>query len=200
MGESDDYALLSALREADWVSARSLVESGDLTWATPPLPQNVPARLVELNAPATLVVASLLRWAGDTRADVNRTGLLEACMLLSRQHSNAFSTFSSLLSVGLSANAIADGGATLLQRAMELNLVCEVQELLRHGVEADQMSVFGRESTSNLEEARVAANKAGDIVLEHFLEARSCASKASDASDSSNYAFRLTSLGGFDVS
>jgi len=168
MYETDDYALLSAMKEADWAYALSLLRSGSLSWSSPPLPEDVPYQLIELNAPAELVVLSLLRWARDTRGDINRSALLDQCMVLSHRHSNAFATFTSLLGVGLSANGIAEGGCTLLQRAISLNLVSEARELLRYGVSANQMSVFGLESTSNIEEAAAATNQAGAIVLQHF--------------------------------
>ena len=80
---------------------------------------------------------------------------------------NAFEIFSSLLKMGLTPNVLIGGsGCTLLQLAMDLNKVREVKELLRYGVDLHQMSVYGSESTSNLEEAKLIGNAAAQLVLE----------------------------------
>lgn len=80
---------------------------------------------------------------------------------------NAFEIFSSLLKMELTPNVLIGGrGCTLLQLAMDLKKVREVNELLRYGVDLHQMSVYGSESTSNLEEAKLISNAAAQLVLE----------------------------------
>jgi hypothetical protein len=71
----------------------------------------------------------------------------------------------------VSPNLLLDGGSTLLQRAMAHNQVREVRELLRHGVDPNQGSIFGLEGASNLEEAALLMNDASRLVLEHFQRA-----------------------------
>jgi hypothetical protein len=52
--------------------------------------------------------------------------------------------------------------------ASEHNAAREVQALLRYGVDPCQMSIFGRESSTNLEEAGRLGNEAAKMVLAHF--------------------------------
>jgi len=85
-------------------------------------------------------------------------------------NSNAFEAFSKLLAFGLSPNVYANGGSTLLQKAIEHNRIDAVAELIRYGVDPYQKSVFGSESTDALEEARNASNAAGRMVLDRFAQ------------------------------
>ena len=75
---------------------------------------------------------------------------------------------------------IADGGATLLQKAIELNKTKEVAALLVRGVEPLQMSVFGAESTTNIQEAMLAGNDAAKLVLEKFAKVKCKSQMGSD--------------------
>ena len=92
---------------------------------------------------------------------------LEVCLRLSLTKENSPTTFAALLESGASPNVMV-GGATLLQHAMLLNRVREVKELLRHGVDPNQRSLFGIESTTNVEEAKAINNEAARLVLAAF--------------------------------
>jgi hypothetical protein len=92
------------------------------------------------------------------------------CVSLARTHSNAFPTFAALLSAGVSPNKIVCGGNTLLQHAMQLDRVREAEELLRFGVDPDQMNAFGAESTSNIAEARSCGTAADRLVAAKFSQ------------------------------
>ena len=125
------------------------------------------AWLITLEAPIELVIALLQYAAEHESIDLNKLGLLELSMHESSTKENAFEIFSSLLKMGLTPNVLIGGsGCTLLQLAMDLNKVREVKELLRYGVDLHQMSVYGSESTSNLEEAKLISNAAAQLVLE----------------------------------
>ena len=159
---------LESVRNGDWPAAYSLVRTGHAPcWLATPA-SSVFAWLIELNAPPRLVVEMVGHCAKVGSIDPNRLGLLEACLPASATRSNAFDTFAALLAFGLSPNVITDGGATLLQKAMTLDKVREVTELLRYGVDPNHMSVHGRESTSNREEAALVGNEAGALALAAF--------------------------------
>jgi hypothetical protein len=156
------------VRAGDWQSAMALVNR-DLVISTLPHPcTSMLERLVESNAPSELVVSFLARCCQEQAINPNSLGLLELCMNMSSTKANALETFAALLDFGLSPNVLADGGATLLQRAIELNKTREVAALLAHGVDPLQMSVFGAESTTNIEEATLADNGAAKLVLQKF--------------------------------
>jgi hypothetical protein len=164
---SPENQLLEYIRQADWVSALTLVKSQDFSTQIQTPESSVFVWLIKLNAPTELIIA-LLKFAAEHESiDVNELGLLEVSMDESSTKTNAFEIFSSLLKMGLTPNVVVAGrGCTLLQMAMELNKVREVKELLRYGVDLQQMSVFGRESTTNLEEAKLIGNAAALLVLE----------------------------------
>lgn len=164
-----DNNFLECVREADWASALLLVERGQLESSLVVADSPVFARLIELDAPANLIVSLLKHFVRTQSVDQDRLGLLEICLCQSSTKAHAFETFSSLLAHGLSPNIIVAGkGCTLLQEAMELNKVREANELISHGVDPQQMSVYGGESTSNLEEAMRLGNAAAKVVLMHF--------------------------------
>jgi ankyrin repeat protein len=159
---------IDAVREGNWSAAHLLVREGAVSPSLETPSSSVYEWLVEVNAPPELI-SDLLRLhpASETLHRV-KCSLMEACLRASATKSNAFGTFALLLAEGVSPNLIVDGGSTLLQQAMELNRVREVRELLRHGVDPSQMSVFGRESTSNIDEAARLTNEAAKLVLEYF--------------------------------
>jgi ankyrin repeat protein len=159
---------LDAVRAGNWSTAHSLIRNGAVSQSINTPSSSIYEWLVECNAPPPLI-ADLLRLHPQLetlpRAEC---GLMEACLRESLTKSNAFDTFSLLLKEGVSPNLVVESGSTLLQLAMQLNRVREVRELLRHGVDPNQMSIFGQESTSNLEEAAKLANDAAKLVLDHF--------------------------------
>jgi hypothetical protein len=161
---------LEAVRDADWNLALSVLGSqGDPSAVRCPSPSPV-AWFIELNAPPNVVVQCLRQYTKAEGVEADRLELLELCIALSNSNSNALPTFKALLSAGLSPNIIVDGGDTLLQHAINLNRVPEVEELLCYGVDPHQMNIFGMESTSNLDGARLAGNAAGAIALAKFNE------------------------------
>lgn len=102
--------------------------------------------------------------------DPNRLGLLEFCLEDIHRRSNAPGTFSALLALGLDPNAIADGGRTLFQKAMEWNRIEQVHELLRFGATPNRTSVMGYESASNLEEALAMDNASARFAVAWWRE------------------------------
>lgn len=164
-----DPTFLEHIHNGDWASALLLAQQGRLASYLNTSGSSIFAWLIELNAPPDLIVALLGHYINTESVDPNHLGLLEKCIYESNSKTNAFETFSSLLAYGLSPNVIVCGkGCTLLQEAMELNKVREVNELLKYGVDPYQMSIFGKESTSNLEEAARVGNAAGELVLNKF--------------------------------
>lgn len=159
---------LDCVRNGDCISALSLVERREVSSSVPTPASSVFAWLIEINAPTQLVIELLRHCVRSEGIDVNRLGLLEVCLKESPTTENAPNTFSSLLAFGLSPNVIVEGGATLLQKAIELNRTVEVTALLNNGVDPYQMSVFGRESTNNIAEAVNAGNAAGDLVVAKY--------------------------------
>jgi len=161
---------LDAVRDGNWTAAHELVGQGAVSASHESPNSSVCEWLVELNAPPELV-ADLLRQHSDSET-VQRaqSNLMSECLRLSATKSNAFDTFALLLAQGVSPNLIVEGGSTLLQRAMAHNQVREVRELLRHGVDPNQVSIFGLESASNLEEVALLTNEASRVVLEHFRQ------------------------------
>jgi len=157
---------LQSVRDGNWTEASALVHSGDVDSSIPSPSHSVLTWLIELDAPTTLIVDLLNLLVRKESIDPNSMGLLDTCLDFAMNRANAFSTFVALLDYGLSPNVIISGGCTLFQKAIELNRVHEVEALLKHGVDPDQMSVFGRESTSNLDEATSAENAAGRIAIE----------------------------------
>lgn len=161
---------LEAVRSADWNLALSAMKSqADPSDVRCPSSSPV-AWLIELNAPPNVVLQCLSQCAKAEAVEADRLGLLELCIALSNANSNALATFKALLAAGLSPNVITDGGETLFQHAVNLNRVPEVEELLRYGVDAHQMNIFGAESTPNREGARAAGNAAGALALAKFNE------------------------------
>jgi ankyrin repeat protein len=155
---------MERVREGEWESALLVVRNGTVS----NLGASVLARLIELNAPTELVLALLEHCVRSEAIDPNQLGLLEKCMMESTTKANAVKTFEALLEFGLTPNVIADGGWTLLQKAMELNKVHEVEKLLHHGVDPHQKSIFGVESATNLEEAARIGNAASRVALKKF--------------------------------
>lgn len=160
--------VLDCLRCSDWAGAVSLIKRGQASLEIDNPGSSVFSWLIEINFPSQRVVEFLAYCVRVEGIDKDSLQLLEFCLCESSLKSNAFDTFASLLDFGLSPNVLADGGCTLLQKAIELNKVREVEELLRHGVDPQQMNFFGLESTSNIEDAISADNAAGNLVLEKF--------------------------------
>lgn len=156
---------LQAARRCEWHSLLEIIGRGDADLSIPSPSASVLTWLLELDAPAGVVVSFVRKLTDDKGVDPNALGLLEACLDLSETTSNAFATFSSLLDIGLSPNVIASDGSTLFQKALERGRSKAVGELLRHGVDPCQMSVFGAESTTNFDEAVEADNAAGRLAL-----------------------------------
>lgn len=159
---------LDAVREGDWHTAQSLIREGAVTPALESQAVSLFEWLVDINAPPKLIVDLLRVHSTLKEPNLVERRLMEACLQQSTTRSNAFGTFKLLLASGVSPNLIIEGGSTLLQRAMELNRVHEVQELLHNEVDPNQMSVFDLESTSNLEEAARLTNESAKLVLKHF--------------------------------
>lgn len=129
---------------------------------------SLPQYLVELNAPPEVVLESLRICAGEAPLREDRLGLLAQCVTLAMTHSNAFGTLSTLLLAGLDPNVIVADGDTLLQYALRLDRVREVEELLRFSVDPHGRSCFGPESCSNLEAAYASTRQAGAVARAHF--------------------------------
>jgi hypothetical protein len=101
-------------------------------------------------------------------SDWQNAEILEECLILSTTHSNALETFRSILALGMDPNVTSASGLTLFQRAIRLNRVWEVAEMLKAGVSSTHMSVFGSESMSNIDAAFCAGNEAGELALAWF--------------------------------
>jgi hypothetical protein len=166
--QSTSSEFLDAARDANWKLAVSILESHDDPSEIVCPSASPVAWFIRLNAPPDVVVQCLRHYLRGEATEADRLGLLELCISLVSSNSNALPTFRALLTSGLSPNTWIEGGNTLLQHAVELNRTSEVAELLRHGVDPHQMSIFGIESTSNLEGARQAGNAAGALVLAKF--------------------------------
>jgi hypothetical protein len=162
---SVNASFAEAVRDADWDQALSVLKSADDPFSVQCSSSSPIARFIELNAPPHAVTECMREYAKSKHVEVDRLGLLELCIDLSNSKSNAFPTFKALLAAGMSPNVTVSSGDTLLQHAISLNRVLEVEELLRHGVDPHQMSVFGLESTSNIEGAKLAGNAAGDLAF-----------------------------------
>lgn len=164
---TDDFA--QAVRSGDWIAAIALAREGAALRLLEAESSSTYEWLLGANAPAELI-CELLR--SHPTADSLRNleaDLMEACLRESATKANAFDTFVLLLDRGVSPNQMLSGGSTLLQRAMELNKIREVGELIRHGVDPNQTSAFGRESASNFEEAKRLQNEAAKVAVEYFL-------------------------------
>jgi hypothetical protein len=177
MNRNDDFML--SIRCGDWVEALLLVEGGTVTpTIRSPVPSirspepSIFAWLIEINAPPALLTRLLKNWADQGAVDSDSLGLLEFCMYFDLTHSHALPTFAALLDLGLSPNTIIDSGATLLQKAMELDKIREVKLLLQYGVNPQQSSVFGSESTTNLEEAASLQTNAAKLAEAWFRSNR----------------------------
>ena len=168
---SDATDFIESVRLANWSTAIELVRNGAVgaSLATPG--NSVAQWLVELDAPTSLVVEIIRVIAESGKADPNKLGVLFACLELIPTHANAAATFRTLLEEGLSPNVIVSGGATLLQKAFELNRVHQVDALLRYGADPRQKNVFGLDSTTNLEEASYAGNASGQLAIQYWKEA-----------------------------
>ena len=173
-------SFIEFVRAGDWQSAQELVSRDVVISARPQSCASILVQLIEMNAPSELVVRLLAKCCQQYSIDPNGFGLLELCMNMSGTKANAVETFTALLDFGLSPNVIADGGATLLQKALELNKTKEVAALLVRGVEPLQMSVFGAESTTNIQEAMLAGNDAAKLVLEKFAKVKCKSQMGSD--------------------
>ncbi len=165
-----NHEFIEAVRESNWTLAIEVLASADDPHSVKCPSESLPAWLVELNAPPHAVTECQKLLAAPAEIEADRFNLLELCTSLANTNSNAFPTFAALLSGGSNPNKIVCGGETLLQHLIGLNRVREVAELLRYGVDPDQMNVFGRESTSNREGARAAQNDAGRLALARFAE------------------------------
>lgn len=170
VNKNDDFLL--SIRCGDWINAFLLVNSGAVTSTISVPGTSIFAWLIELNAPTELVTLLLKKWITQESIDVNRLDLLELCIYHSLTKSNAQPTFYALLNLGLSPNVIVNGGATLLQRAMELDKKREVELLLQYGADPQQLSVFGPESTTNLQEAESLETKAAQLAADWFRSAK----------------------------
>jgi hypothetical protein len=159
---------IDAVRSGDWALAQSIVRTGEVSPFLEVPASSVYDWLVEVNAPPELIIELMRQHPTPEFLTRVHGSLMETCLRESTTKSNAFGTLVLLLAEGVSPNRIVDGGCTLLQKAMELNKVREVRELLRYGVDPNQMSVFGRESASNLDDAARLGNEAARIVLAHF--------------------------------
>lgn len=147
-----------------------LVRDGEVDSSIPCPGSSLPGWLVGLDAPTTLVVDLVKLLIHKEGMDPNSMQLLDVCLDCSATHANAFATFMALLDAGLAPNTIIkSSGCTLLQKALVLSRVCEVEALLRYGARSDQMSAFGRESTSNLQEA-VSLDKAASRLAIDFWQ------------------------------
>jgi hypothetical protein len=164
------HEFFEAIRESNWTLAIEILASADDLHPVTCPSDSLPAWLVEMNAPPHVVTECQRLLAKPAEIEADRFNLLELCVSLAYTHSHAFPTFAALLSDGSNPNKIVCGGETLLQHLIGLNRVREVAELLRYGVNPDQMNVFGRESTSNREGARAAQNDAGRLALARFAE------------------------------
>lgn len=169
MATAED-SFLDLVRAAEWQQAQLVLDSGEVSLTACPMGLSVFPWLIENNAPATLVVSLIERYRQTVSIDLDRAGLLESCMKESSTKGNAFKTFCALLQVGFSPNIITECGETLLQSAMRLNKTCEVKMLIEHGADPYQMSVFGIESTSNLQEAKSIQNEASVTALQEFTK------------------------------
>ena len=159
-------SFLDCVRDADWQAAINLVQQGDVPSAIFEPRASLFSKLVDLNAPADLIVSLLDSLIRREALEAEKLGLLAQCMNASASKSNAFATFSALLAYGLTPNCWVIGkGSTLLQEAMELNKVREVEVMMRYGPDPHQMSVFGPESTSNVDEAMRIKNAAATVAL-----------------------------------
>jgi hypothetical protein len=160
---SDEWR--EAVRDANWQLLKRLADT-----AHPPVVTDAEqlSELIELNAPTDVLLRCVAAYSRLPGADVHNCGLLEACAALSHTHSYAFLSFRTLLTAGLSPNIIIFDGNTLLQSLISRNRVREVTELLRHGVDPQQMNAYGREGTSNREGARRAGNAAGELAWAWF--------------------------------
>lgn len=159
---------MSAVQDGDWCAAHELIRQGAVPASLETPGPSVCERLVGLNAPPQLISDLLRQHSGLETLPRLQSGLMAECLRVSATNSNAFATFALLLAQGVSPNLILDGGSTLLQRAMAHNRIREVRELLRHGVDPDQRSIFGLEAASNIEEAALLTNEASRLVREHF--------------------------------
>ena len=161
---------VEAVREANWSYADSLIEQGEVSPLLEIANTSVYEWLVQVNAPSQLVIDLLRRHPESEALGRLKSNLMESCLRESSTKGNAFGTFALLLAEGISPNLIVNGGCTLLQEAMELNRTREVRELLRYNVDPHQMSVFGRDSSSNIDEAARLKNEAAELVLTHFAQ------------------------------
>ena len=158
---------LEAVRRSDWEEARELLRSGQVLNSDLSSGESLLEQLIDLNAPPELVVELLRQTSSPTDKTTLSAFALEACLRFSLTKENASATFVALLDSGSSPNVWV-GGATLLQRAMHLNRVPEVREMLSHGVDPNQCSLFGIESATNVEEASTIDNAAARLVMSAF--------------------------------
>lgn len=165
-----NHEFIEAVRDANWALAIEVLASADDPHSIACPSESLPAWLIDVNAPPHVVTDCQKLLAAPAEIEADRFNLLERCASLATTHSNAFPTFAALLSGGCNPNKIVCGGETLLQHLVGFNRVKEVAELLRYGVDPEQMNVFGGESTSNREGARAAQNDAGRLALARFSE------------------------------
>jgi hypothetical protein len=162
------HDFLEAAKVSDWARALSILEAADHPRSVVCPAPSLPAWLVDVNAPPHVVVSCqrLLASTDDIRSDCY--GLLERCASLAYVNSNAYPTFAALLAAGARPNKIICGGETLFQHLVVLNRVREVQEILKYGVDPDQMNVFGQESNSNRAAVEIPVNEAARIAHARF--------------------------------
>jgi hypothetical protein len=160
--------VVDAVRDGDWARLSGLLDLREVVGAVPVPSDSIFSWMIELNAPSAVLVR-LLRFLVEIRSiDPNRQGILEKCLDLSETCSNAFDTFEAMLDHGLDANGFVSDGNTLFQHALGRNRVREVKALLHHGARAEMMNLFGRESTSNVQEATIAGNAAGRAAIQYW--------------------------------
>ena len=157
-----------AVRIGDWTMALSLIRKGGAGLTQHVDPGPLFFWLIDHNAPALLVVTLLAHLVQLHRLNPNKIRLLEYCMDQPESKTNSLETFCSLMALGLNPNVLAASGETLLQKAMAQNNVAHVREMIRFGIDPVQKSVFGNESSTNIEEAKLLDTVAAKLVCQKF--------------------------------
>jgi hypothetical protein len=162
------HGFIEAVRASDWALALSILEAANHPGSVESPAGSLPVWLVEVNAPPQVVIACQRHLATEHDIQSDCFGLLEQCASLADVNENAYPTFAALLAAGASPNKIIRGGQTLFQNLVALNRVREVQDLLRFGVDPDQMNVFGQEGNSNRAAVEIPVNEAARIAHARF--------------------------------
>ena len=159
------------VRDGDWQNALEEINSGNVCSATVAADSSVFTWLIDINAPSSLILELMSSCSRLESVELDRFDVLRKCMEESYAKSNAFNTFSKALKWGLDPNVYWDG-STLLQKAIEMNRVREISELLLHGADPFKLSLFGRESTSSIDDALESGNDASSVLLNHVNVAK----------------------------